>query len=91
MPVWLYHKDHPEGRIFEDDEVRDALKQGWSDAPGNVEIEEISDAPPTKEELIGIAQQLGVKVDRRWGIERIRQAIEDAEGLLDEDDEDEDE
>lgn len=34
----------------------------------------------TKEELIAKADELGIEVDKRWGVERIAKAIEEASG-----------
>jgi len=39
MAVWLYHKDYPEGKIFEDiteEEAKRLDAEGWVDTPAKL-------------------------------------------------------
>lgn len=45
---------------------------------GDVDDVPADDAPPTRAELEEKAQELGIKVDRRWGDRRLLEAIEAA-------------
>lgn len=49
-------------------------------AAGFVEmaIEATDERPTDKQELIEVAEERGIQIDKRWGIERIARAIEAA-------------
>jgi len=84
---WGYRSDGKggvESRLFEDIECETEeeqrfppLPEGWVDNPGKVEpVEDTSDE---LEELRGRAEALGIEVDGRWGVQRLRGEIEATE------------
>lgn len=75
LPVWLFHKDDG-ARVFTDaDAAVAARKSGWKDSPADLEpVEEVVDE---RDALVAKAASLGVQVDKRWGIKRIQQAIDE--------------
>lgn len=60
-------------------EELDALKAGAELTVGPNETMLVKSPDDEKAELMFRAGQLGLKVDKRWGADRIRQAIADAE------------
>ena len=64
-PKWLYLKN-PDGS------ERDVLVESEAEERALLGV---PDNEPTREELIKMADELGVKVDRRWSDDRIRQAV----------------
>ena len=73
---WLYKGR--EGRIFEDDEIDDRLNEGWKDHPH--EVLRTEERPADEDELAALrasAEILGIKVDGRWGKERLEKEIGD--------------
>lgn len=75
IPVWLYHAEEG-ARLFTDVEASVAArKAGWKDSPADLEAvaENVSD----RDYLVARAEVLGIQVDKRWGVKRIQQAIEE--------------
>lgn len=35
-PTWLFHRDHPKGRVFQAAEVAERMKSGWVDSPAKL-------------------------------------------------------
>lgn len=70
--------------IVADKDIDKAMAEGWHlttpDAKAAHEAAQAAkanpeNAPPTKEELLERAKQLGIKFDPRWGVERLQEAI----------------
>ena len=80
MRKWLYHATE-EARIFEDEAIARAIEDGWHDSPDGAKEApktEVVDDVLSREELLSMAASLGVQVDKRWGVIRLREAIEEA-------------
>ena len=72
LPVWLYQKDGE--KLFTDaDAAVAARKAGWKDSPADLEQDDT--LVDEREELVSKAELLGIRVDKRWGVKRIQQAI----------------
>lgn len=68
-PTWLFHATE-KARIFTDEaEMKQALADGWADTPAA-----FPDSTE-KEELTAQAIELGIQVDKRWGVDRLRKEI----------------
>ena len=72
LPCWRYRRT-PEGveaRLF------DAFPEGseWKDSPA------LCVAGDERADLLAEARRRGVKVDRRWGLARLREAVGDGDG-----------
>ena len=82
MRIFYHPTEAPFGRAFALDEE---MPLGWFDTPAafpTAEEEATPAAEPapeakelTKDELLALADELGVAVDRRWGVERMREAV----------------
>lgn len=42
--TYLFNKDNPKGKLFKDDEVAEALKNGWVDNPSKIN-DEVAETP----------------------------------------------
>ncbi|MDF8361932.1 hypothetical protein [Achromobacter anxifer] len=77
MDTWLYSRTEAP-RIFRTTaEVDAALNAGWADTPAAFDIQAPAEAAEDAEELRAKAAGLGIKVDKRWGAEKLAKAIED--------------
>ena len=68
FPAWRYNVDG--GRVFEDQAEIDAADGDWFDTPDFV--------VPTSDErtaLVAEAAAKGIAIDGRWGVKRIREAL----------------
>ena len=80
MRIFYHPTEAPLGRAFTLDEE---MPLGWFDTPAAFPAAEKEAAPAveseakelTKDELLALADELGVAVDRRWGVERLREAV----------------
>lgn len=72
--VTLVHPVHGEGIFMENNLPADTE---W--APLGAEQPKQDAAPPSVDELRGIAEKLGIKIDRRWGEKRLIEEIQQAE------------
>ena len=82
---YIYHKTEP-ARVIEDDAD---IPEGWADtpaafgiitAPSLEQLEKAAEpapetAPETREDLLALAEQRGIPIDKRWGIDKLRAAI----------------
>lgn len=68
FPRWKYRG--AEACIVQDEAEEAALGPHWGDVPGYVEQAELSRA-----ELIEKATKIGLKIDKRWGDDRLRQEL----------------
>lgn len=82
---YIYHRTELP-RIVEDDYE---LPEGWAytpaafgiiTAPSLEQLEKAAEhasetAPETREDLLALAEQRGITVDRRWGVEKLRAAL----------------
>lgn len=83
----FYHKEEaPEGKGFPLDVE---MPKGWHDTPAawgvitcpsKEQLERVQEetselAAMSKDELLALAEQRGITVDRRWGIDRLRSAV----------------
>ena len=92
--VWLYHPKLGEarnnyGRIFDRDEVDDAIAEGWTDHtplhPKEVEMGKTLNGKSSKKEaestplLEAVRKEYkdatGKSADKRWGVERIQEEL----------------
>ncbi|MNN69706.1 hypothetical protein D3C81_1855170 [compost metagenome] len=63
-------------QIVADEAEEVALGEGWFDS--QAELDASLTHKPSREELLEMADELGVKVDKRWSDEKIAQAIAEA-------------
>lgn len=73
-PKWKYHDTEP-ACVVDDEEAELALGDGWRDTPDN---RDNPDEEPA-DEVAALREQAaakGIKVDRRWGTERLKREIE---------------
>lgn len=80
----LYHKtlSPPMGRrVFDKEDVEQAKKDGWVDVPyihpknPKKVVEAKEPETPELEALKAEAKSMGIKVDKRWGIKKIKEAM----------------
>ena len=73
--------------VYNEEELQAALADGWRlsmlepviDEDPVVESEEpLDDSPPTKEEMLQKAEELGLKIDKRWSEKTLLAKIEEA-------------
>ena len=90
--VMLYHADHDGGvggRVFDREDAEDAAAAGWVDTPfkhpNNPDHQPVPEpvASPERDMLIDEAEKLGITIDKRWGLERLRKAIVKAQPEID--------
>ena len=82
MRIFYHPTEAPLGRAFALDEE---MPLGWFDTPAAFPAAKEETAPAiesateakelTKDELLALADELGVTVDRRWGVERLKEAV----------------
>lgn len=71
--VYMFHKDEPQGKVFEDTEDFNALtKLGWVDTPDKLE------ATQSRDELLEEARNLGLEFPSNVKTAKLIQMIEDA-------------
>ena len=61
-PTAMYHKDHPDGKVFDAREVPELILQGWVDTPAKLALEpvlEIQEEKKTEEKKEGRASRRG--------------------------------
>jgi hypothetical protein len=73
-PRWKYAAD---GRslVVDDADAEEALGEGWYDSPADIPD---PDAEPEADDIDALraqAEELGVKVDKRWKAERLAEEI----------------
>lgn len=79
--VWFGHGDVQEVKDESAAKKLLAFPGVWqeaSESAGPDEAEADGDTPMTKPDLLALAERLGVKVDTRWGVKRLADAIEAA-------------
>jgi hypothetical protein len=73
--------------VLDEEQYKEALADGWRlslveaviEPDPVVESEEpIDDSPPTKEEMLQKAEELGLKIDKRWSEKTLLAKIEEA-------------
>jgi hypothetical protein len=73
--------------VADEEQYKQALADGWRlslveaviEPEAVVESEEpIDDSPPTKEEMLQKAEELGLKIDKRWSEKTLLAKIEEA-------------
>ena len=95
MRRWYYHNDEGARLFDDEIEPFPTEEQGWFDTPARLDPVAIGEPEPdvldereqsiseTRAELIeelrAHAERLGIKVDKRWGIQRLEQEIERAD------------
>lgn len=75
-PTWLYHAEHAPRVFGTAEDIEAAIAEGWVDHPDSVG--EPEDPDTEREELLALAKESGVKIDKRWSNEKIREAINKA-------------
>ncbi|MEQ8822754.1 MAG: hypothetical protein RIC14_00090 [Filomicrobium sp.] len=76
MAVWMYRKG--EGRLFSSPEEI-PQNEGWVDSPALVSETESTTEEHSRESLLERAEELGIKVNKRWGTQRLADEIAKAE------------
>lgn len=77
MDTWLYSRTEAP-RIFRSAaEVDAALADGWADTPAAFDGQGTSAESEDLDDLRAKASDLGIKVDKRWGADKLTKAIED--------------
>lgn len=74
-PKWLYSKT---GSILvQDRAAQDALEGNWFESPADI-VETLDEIVylPDRSELLATAEELGIKVDKRWSDARIKNEID---------------
>lgn len=82
MLIHMTHKIHGAMHVYAEMDVVAAEKNGWvrTQAPAPVEAPAVeTPQDDDKEALILKAEALGVRVDRRWSIARLKEEIASAE------------
>jgi len=66
------------GRIVMNAEQDNSLGDGWYDTPSECEIgdEPEQDEATQKKRLWNVAEERGIKIDKRWNIEKLIEVIE---------------
>jgi hypothetical protein len=59
----------------DDSEHLKMLADGWSESPWDLDAIQFAPEPDEKTELIAQAEALGIDVDRRWSVVRLRREI----------------
>lgn len=77
MATWLYSRTEAPRIFLSDAEVDAALADGWADTPAAFEADNSAEGPNDLDELRAKAAELGIKVDKRWGADKLTKAIED--------------
>jgi hypothetical protein len=76
-PAWRYKgaPDDYEARIIES---ADSEESGWEDSPAKLSVkdEQPASSEATKADLLQVAEEQGVTVDKRWGKAKIAAALE---------------
>lgn len=97
MPVWMYHPDFQEGKIFQDDEDFQSLQdEGWRDNPNFNLVysdETPPDAGPIKEpngyldvdEIKAALDKLGISYRKNASREKLIELLEGVDGRTDTD------
>lgn len=77
-PRWKYAAD---GRsiVVDDADAEEALGDGWYDSPADVPDPDAVPEADALDALRAEAEALGVKVDKRWGADRLATEIANAE------------
>jgi hypothetical protein len=88
IPVYRSPGPHfgPPGKTYDckgvtEDELAEAIAAGWSESfLAAIGLEPIKESAPTRAELEQKAQELGIKIDKRWGdallLQKITSALE---------------
>lgn len=81
---YLFHPvEARSGKLFEDDEE----PEGWYTTPAAFgvitcpSVDQMGELaaplePLSKDELLALAEQRGITVDKRWGVERLKAALD---------------
>ena len=81
---YLFHPvEAREGQLFEDDEN----PAGWYNTPAAFgvitcpSVDQMGELaallePSSKDDLLALAEQRGITVDKRWGVERLKAALD---------------
>lgn len=86
-PKWKYSQDA--SRIVQDESEESALVGDWFDSPADVpdavaaltdDEQMIVDAKAEKVTLLAKADALGISIDARWGLAKIKEALTAAVG-----------
>lgn len=81
------HGDRFDYIIVDEDEVNQALADGWAlttdgakhkNQRDEVKVESVNDGSPTRDEMIQKAENLGIKIDKRWSDETLLDKIDQA-------------
>lgn len=73
IPGWLYNTGDRRELFLTEAELDAAIADGWKQSPADVvEGDE-------KADLIAKAEALGIEVDKRWGVQKLKDAIAGAE------------
>lgn len=70
---WLYHKDVPDGRLFNDADQPD----GWVDSPAKIGQSDHSEL--TKKQLMAALDQRGIAYQVRQSKAELQELLDDAE------------
>lgn len=92
FPKWGYHPKEA-ARIFEVEADNPILPEGWFESPADIkEKSTTKDEGPSEEErtaasdgldglsredMIDVAEKAGIDIDKRWGDQKLRDAIKD--------------
>ena len=88
MLIWMRHPNHGRMDVYSQGEVDLAITRGWyveTAEPVTATAVAATEAPvddpaPIPEDieraqLYALADDLGIRVDRRWGLERLRKTV----------------
>lgn len=85
--VWIYHEGLGRYSQVPETAVGVHAMSGWVQKDPPVEPDEADEDEAELEELKAQAEELGLKVDGRWGAERLRAEIEAAQSTQEGDEE----
>lgn len=74
FPKWIYHKSHSPTVIEDIQSLESAIFDGWRESPADFLEAEVED---NKSVLVVKAKALGIEVDGRWSVERLKKEIDD--------------
>ena len=88
MLIWMRHPQHGRMDVYSQGDVELAITRGWyvEEAPAVVvQAEAVPEPEPEapaatpedieRAQLYALADDLGIRIDRRWGLERLRKTV----------------
>lgn len=71
VPRWLYNTQDRAAIFNTQEDIDAAIAEGWKESPADVVAQEVDE----KSALIAEAEALGIDVDKRWGVQKLKDVI----------------